>query len=442
MLDVKWIVNNLDDFRHNLKIKQLNDNDIDILIKNICELYAKTKELDQKLQFVQHERHLNSDQVKNTKDIYQKEQLITKGKEINGTISVIECKLNDNKNQLEQILGYIPNILDKEVPVGKGEEDNLEIKRYEIVGNSSHKSEDSIIRTHIVNNAGAKILDHTDILKKFNLIEVEKTVAMSGTRFTTLKHGAAKLERALINFMLDINTSVGFKEYSPPYLVHNEAMYKAGHLPKFSEDSFETTDNRRLIPTSEVCLVNFVADEILNQDSLPYRMTACTPCFRSEAGSTGRDTKGLIRLHQFTKIELITICEPEKSEAEHQLILNTAQKILQTLDLPYRVMLLCSGDTGLWSAKTYDIEVWFPHQGKYREISSCSNCSDYQARRLKARYKNLDGKNILLHTLNGSSLPIGRTLAAIVENYMDYDNNYIRIPTALIPYFGSDKLSF
>ncbi len=441
MLDIKWIIKNLDKFKTNLEYRQFDSDSVNKTVESIVISNERIKQLREELESAQHQRHANSNIILSSNVANEREEVINRGKELNLTITAIETQLEEVEEQLSSLLGHIPNILQLEVPAGKDEAQNTEIKRYDIVGTSHHSAKDSVIKTHIINSKGEPILDHIDILKKFDLIELEKTVAMSGSRFVTLKRLAAKLERALANFMLDINISAGFIEHSPPYMVNNQAMYKAGHLPKFEQDSFATTTNHRLIPTSEVCLVNLAADKIFKEDELPLRMTAHTPCFRSEAGSAGKDTKGLIRLHQFSKVELVTICKPETSNQEHQIILETAERILQVLDLPYRVMLLCSGDTGLWSSKTYDIEVWFPSQNKYREISSCSNCTDYQSRRLKSRYKNVEAsKNFLTHTLNGSSLPIGRTLAAIVENYMDYDNSCIRIPSALIPYFGSNKI--
>ena len=235
--------------------------------------------------------------------------------------------------------------------------------------------------------------------------------------------------------MIDHHTKeLGFVEVSPPYMVKEKAMYNVGLLPKFAQDSFSVSDGFRLIPTAEVCLTNMVANMILPIESLPIRMVAHTPCFRSEAGSAGRDTRGLIRMHQFSKVELVSITTPDESEKEHEYITSAAEDILKKLDLPYRIMLLCSGDTGFQSSKTYDLEVWMPAQSQYREISSCSNCKDFQSRRMKTRYKlSSNSENVFVHTLNGSALAVGRTIAAIIENYQNQDGS-IQIPECLVSY--------
>ncbi len=263
---------------------------------------------------------------------------------------------------------------------------------------------------------------------------------MSGARFVLLKGQLSKLERALAQFMLDIHCNeFGYTEITPPLLVNDAAMFGTGNLPKFGDDAFQTNHNHWLIPTSEVCLTNMVAGDILPQLQLPMRFTAYTPCFRAEAGAAGRDTRGMIRNHQFTKVELVSIATPEQSDAEHERMTSAAESILQKLNLPYRKMLLCSGDMGFSARKTYDLEVWLPGPQAYREISSCSNCGDFQARRMNTRYRDEQGKPQFVHTLNGSGLAVGRTLIAVLENYQEEDGS-ITIPEALRPYTGFDRI--
>ena len=264
---------------------------------------------------------------------------------------------------------------------------------------------------------------------------------MSGARFVLLRGQMAKLQRALAAFMLDLQTDVnGYAEMAPPLLVNERALFGTGQLPKFADDLFHTTTGYALIPTAEVPLTNSVAGEILDGRDLPLRMTAHTPCFRSEAGSAGRDTKGMIRQHQFDKVELVSVTTPEQSMDEHERMTACAEEVLKRLDLPYRVMLLCSGDTGFGATKTYDLEVWLPGQGLYREISSCSNCGDFQARRMNARYRPAPGeKPQFVHTLNGSGLAVGRTLVAILENGQE-DDGSVTLPEALHPYVGKERL--
>ena len=463
MLDVRYIVSNAEKFKASMEKRGCFDQQ---QLINLMRLFEEVKHLELELQDLQRQRNESSNMVKNALAQTQRQELITKSQEISSRIEAFKVNAEEKRAELDSIMVQIPNLLQDSVPFGKTEEQNEQLSIYnpDIVF-SNHTLEMSEVKTHIINSKSKPMLDHIDILKSMDFIDIEKTVEMSGSRFVTLKKDACKLERALASLMLDINIKNEFTEMSPPYMIKESAMFKAGHLPKFAEDSFLTTTNHRLIPTAEVCLANLYADTILSQDELPIRVTAHTPCFRSEAGSAGRDTKGMIRLHQFSKVELLTICTPQDAEYEHQYILNTAKSILELLKLPYRVMLLCSGDTSDLSSKTYDIEVWFPSQKKYREISSCSNYLDYQSRRLKTRYKpktiidsdsdetinesvklkdskplkQTSSTNILTNTLNGSSLPIGRTLAAIVENYMDYDNDCIRVPEVLMKYMGGQS---
>ena len=268
------------------------------------------------------------------------------------------------------------------------------------------------------------------------MMDFETAAKMSGSRFVILSGQLSRLDRALAAFMLDIQTEEhGYTETTPPVLVWGRALRGTGQLPKFEEDLFKTTGDHYLIPTAEVSLTNIVRESIIDPETLPRRYTAHTPCFRSEAGSAGKDTKGMIRQHQFNKVELVSITRPEDSEAEHKRMLGCAEEVLKRLELPYRVVELCTGDLGFGARRTFDIEVWLPSQDKYREISSCSNCGDFQARRMNARYKHAAKDNRFVHTLNGSGLAVGRTLVAVMENYQNADGT-IRVPDALIPYMG------
>ena len=324
--------------------------------------------------------------------------------------------------ELDVMLAAIPNLPLEDVPQGADETGNIEIGRW------------GEIRAF---DFAAK--DHADIGPALGL-DFETGVAISGSRFTFMRGGIARLNRALGQFMLDHQTGVnGYSECATPYLVREEALFGTGQLPKFAEDNFQTTDGRWLIPTAEVSLTNSVRESILTGAELPIRLTALTPCFRSEAGAAGKDTKGLIRQHQFEKVELVSIVRPEDSAAEHERMVGAAESVLQALNLPYRKMLLCTGDMGNSARKTYDLEVWLPGQGLYREISSCSQCGDWQARRMNARYRP-DGEKgtVFVHTLNGSGLAVGRTLVAVLENYQQADGSVI-VPEVLLPYMGGIK---
>jgi seryl-tRNA synthetase len=284
-------------------------------------------------------------------------------------------------------------------------------------------------------------LEHFTLGENLGLMDFEAAAKLSGARFTVLRGQLAQLERAIGNFMIDLHTTeFGYAETGVPLLVRDAAVYGTGSLPKFAEDLFRTENGFWLIPTAEVSLTNLVADSILEEAQLPIRLTAWTPCFRSEAGSAGRDTRGMIRQHQFQKVELVSITHPDHSEEEHQRKVNAAETVLQRLELPFRTMMLCTGDMGFASRKTYDLEVWLPGQRAYREISSISNCGDFQARRMRARFRPADGKGTrFVHTLNGSGLAVGRTLVAILENYQQ-ENGTVAIPTVLQPYMGGRKV--
>ncbi|MGF1463878.1 MAG: serine--tRNA ligase [Maricaulaceae bacterium] len=328
--------------------------------------------------------------------------------------------------KLDAKLARLPNLPAPDAPEGEDEGDNVEVRRWGEPRAFAFEPK-----------------DHVAVGEALGGLDFEAAARLSGARFAVLKGALAKLERALAHFMLDVHTTeFGYEETATPFLVREDALYGTGQLPKFEEDLFKTTDDRWLIPTAEVSLTNLVADQILEEAALPRRLTAWTPCFRAEAGSAGRDVRGLIRLHQFQKVELVAITTPEASEAEHERLTACAETILQRLELPYRVMTLCTGDMGFAARKTYDLEVWLPSQNTYREISSCSNCGDFQARRMKARYR-ADGerKPQFVHTLNGSGLAVGRTLVAILETFQEADGS-VRLPAALVPYMGGlDQLS-
>ncbi len=337
------------------------------------------------------------------------------------TLKELETLKDD---ELKAILSRLPNIPDSTTPIGSNEEENVFYRDW--------GSKPSF-------NFDPKF--HFEIGENSNLMNFETATKLSGPRFVVLKGQLSKLERAIANFMLDKHTSSnGYVEMHVPYLVKAETLYGTGQLPKFGEDLFTAGDDHWLIPTAEVPLTSLCSNQILNINQLPIRVTSYTPCFRSEAGAAGKDTRGMLRQHQFTKVELVSLVEPEQSNNELERMLNCAEGILKDLNLHYRVMTLCTGDMGFGAKKTYDIEVWLPGEGKYREISSCSNCGDFQARRMNTRYKSND-KNIHVHTLNGSGLAVGRTLIAILENYQTLDGN-VEIPEVLKKYFDNQNTLF
>ncbi|SFE17124.1 serine--tRNA ligase [Nitrosomonas sp. Nm166] len=347
-----------------------------------------------------------------------------------------EVQLEQIQNSLQKILLEVPNLPHASVPEGKDETHNVQIRRW-----GEPRSFDFVIK------------DHVSIGEGLGLLDFETAAKLSGARFSLMKGGLARLHRALAQFMLDTHTQEhGYMETYVPYLVSRDSLRGTGQLPKFEQDLFavntggvdhattENTPEFHLIPTAEVPITNMVRDEIVPQQALPLKYVAHTPCFRSEAGSYGRDTRGLIRQHQFDKVELVHIVHPDQSYEALEQLVGHAEKILQKLALPYRVMILCTGDMGFSAAKTYDIEVWLPAQNTYREISSCSNCEAFQARRMQARFRNENGKPALLHTLNGSGLAVGRTLVAVLENYQNADGS-VTIPEVLRPYMnGLDQL--
>lgn len=349
--------------------------------------------------------------------------IMTEMKAVGESISKKDAELKSIDVKLRQILMTTQNLPSETTPIGKDETENVEIKK---VGEPT--------------DLGFEPKAHWDLGETLNMLDFEAAAKISGSRFALYKGQGAKLERALINFMLETHTTEnGYVEVMPPYIVKRQTMEGTGQLPKFEEDAFKLSDGDSfLIPTAEVPVTNMYRESTLKAEDLPIAHTAFTACFRSEAGSAGRDTRGLIRLRQFNKVEMVRICKPEDSYNELEKLLSDAESILQKLELPYRVITLCTGDTGFGAAKTYDIEVWMPSYGRYVEISSCSNCEAFQARRAEIKFKrDVNAKPEFVHTLNGSGLAVGRTFAALLENYQQADGS-IKIPKALVPFFGSD----
>jgi seryl-tRNA synthetase len=348
------------------------------------------------------------------------------GNRIKQQVAGLEEEEKSLERRLREQLLVLPNLPSSLAPAGGGEADNVEVKRW---GEPRRAG------------SGETLLEHWQIAEKLGLIETERSVRIAQSRFVTLLGEAARLERALINFMLDRHTQRGYREVLPPILVNTASLTGSGQLPKFAEESFRCAeDDLWLTPTAEVPLTSLHRDEVLEASQLPLRYVAYTPCFRREAGSYGRDTRGLIRLHQFNKVELYWFCHPEASEAAHEQLTRDAEAVLEALELPYRRIELCTGDLGFSAARTYDLEVWLAGAGAYREISSCSTCGDFQARRSNIRFKEKDGKGTrLVHTLNGSGLAVGRTMAALLEAGQQADGS-VRLPAALAPYFGGETL--
>ncbi len=427
MIDLKYIQQNPSHFNAIMVARNA-----EIRAEPIIELDNIVKANKIKLESLQAERNLIAKNIASHKHklaldpagsnkINEEIALLTaKSQQINTEIanSDISDTNNSAEEQLKQILATVPNLLDQAVPIATDENGNIVVETFGDIPKFNFTPQ-----------------DHSTIATKLKLLDFEQSAIVSGARFSSLFGNLAKLERALSNFMLDIANENGYNEVSPPNLVKSEAMFSSGQLPKFAEEAFRTVDDYWLIPTAEVSLVNLFAKRILQEEELPIRLVAYTPCFRREAGSAGRDTKGMIRQHQFKKVELISLTTAEHSKIEHERMTNIACSILQKLELPYRKIMLCSGDIGFTANKTYDLEVWLPSQNQYREISSCSNCGDFQARRLMTRYKDANGKNQLVHTLNGSALAVGRTIVAIIENYQQADGS-VAIPNDLRRYIG------
>ena len=416
MIDIKLIRENPDFVKERLKTR---DESYLKLIDRLLEIDEERRKIIKEIESLRAERNEKSKFFpilkKEGKDTTEIQQRV---KQIGEIIKNLEDKLQEIENEFNNVLYYIPNLPAPDVPIGKDENDNVEIRRW----GEPRKFD-------------FEPLSHYEIGERFCILDFERGTKLSGSRFTVMFKEAARLERALINFMLDVHTKQhGYTEVWTPALVKPEILFGTGQLPKFKDDLYKIEDeDLYLIPTAEVTLTNLHADEILSEEDLPKYYTAYTPCFRKEAGSHGKDVKGILRQHQFDKVELVKIVKPEDSYNELEKLVNEAEKILQLLEIPYRVVLLCTGDIGFSAAKTYDIEVWIPSQNRYREISSCSNTEDFQARRAKIRYKDKDGKNHYVHTLNGSGLAVGRTLIAIMENYQKPDGTF-EIPKVLKDY--------
>lgn len=386
-------------------------------------LEEERKTLQVATQNLQNERNKRSKSIGQAKAAGEDIQpLLDEVGKLGDELKQAESRLSELQTAMESILLGIPNLLDDAVPEGRTEDDNIEVSRW---GTPREFDFDP--------------KDHVDLGERLGGLDFELGAKITGSRFTVMRGSVARLHRALIQFMLDTHTSEhGYQEVNVPYIVNRDSLKGTGQLPKFEEDLFQLNgdDGYYLIPTAEVPVTNIVRDVILNAHEVPLKLVCHTPCFRSEAGSYGKDVRGLIRQHQFEKVEMVQMVKPEDSEAAHDALTAEAETILQKLELPYRKMLLCAGDTGFSSSKTYDLEVWLPGQGKYREISSCSNFRDFQARRMMARYRDAEtGKPALLHTLNGSGLAVGRTLVAVLENYQR-DDGSVAVPKVLQPYMG------
>ena len=416
MHNIKEIRNDIETFK-----KALDKRFLDIDVEEILSLDENNRKYIQQREILEKEKK----DISKSKDKMQFE----KSKNISIEIEKISKLQFEAKNKLDTILASIPNIPYLDVPVGKDENSNTEVSKSGKIPEFSFKPK-----------------SHYELGENLNMLDFELATKTTGSRFVFVKDKLALLERALSNFMLDTHVNInGYKEISPPLIATDSTMFGTGQLPKFDNDQFElklddSSERKFLIPTAEVILTNMVKDQIVDKKELPMRMVASTPCFRKEAGSYGKDTKGMIRQHQFYKVEMVSIVEADKCLVELDRMTNCATKILDFLKLPYRKVVLCTGDMGFSAEKTFDIEVWLPSENKYREISSCSSCGSFQARRMKARYKNDNNETVLVGTLNGSGLAVGRTLVAILENYQQEDGSII-IPEVLKPYMNNiDKI--
>ena len=412
MHNIKDIRKDIDNFKNTIK-----NRNVDVDFDQILNLDEENRKLIQEKEKLEMEKK----SISKSKD----ETLFEKSKEISNKIDDLSKNQKNVKDQLDQILSNIPNLPLSDVPVGKDENSNKEV-----------------IKSGKIKEMSFKPKSHYEIGEKLNMLDFDLATKTTGSRFVFVKDKLASLERAISNFMIDTHVNNnGYTEISPPLMATDNTMFGTGQLPKFENDQFEIkfddkNDRKFLIPTAEVILTNMVKNQILNLKSLPMRLVASTPCFRKEAGSYGKDTKGMIRQHQFYKVELVSIVENNKCIEELERMTNCATKILDDLQLPYRKIILSTGDMGFSAEKTYDIEVWLPSENKYREISSCSSCGTFQAKRMKARYKNNNNENEFVGTLNGSGLAVGRTLIAILENYQTEDGS-ITIPEKLRPYMNN-----
>ncbi len=421
MLEIKFIRENKE-----LVTKALKDRGNNLSIKSIIEVDLQRRKLIQEVEELRNLRNHVSEKIgRQKKEGKDSTELISQMKEVNSRIKELDNNLTKKKESLNNYLLSIPNIPHPSVPVGKNETENKVVKSWGDIPESDFK-----------------YLPHWEIGENLGILDFERAAKITGARFVVYYGLGARLERALINFMLDLHHNQhGYKEVLPPFIVNKQSLISTGQLPKFTEDLFKLENwNYYLIPTAEVPVTNLHRDEILNEEALPIKYMAYTPCFRSEAGSYGKDTRGIIRQHQFNKVELVKFCHPENSYNELESLLLDAEEVLQRLKLPYRVVVLCTGDLGFSASKTYDIEVWLPGQNRFCEISSCSNFEAFQARRANIRYRPKgQTKTKLVHTINGSGLALGRTVAAILENYQQKDGSVI-IPDVLIEYMGGTKV--
>ena len=449
MHDIKWIRENAEAFDRALARRGLPGE-----AARLIAIDEKRRAAIHKLEQAQARRNLASKEVgaaKKSNEEATAQKLMAEVAALKDTMAAMEAEEKAASKELDDALSWIPNLPLDEVPDGKDEHDNVEHHHFGAKRNYEFAPK-----------------QHFDLGEALGMMDFEAAAKLSGARFVVLKKGLARMERALGQFMLDLHTTEhGYTEVAPPLLVRDEVMFGTTQLPKFRDDQFlvrryvagdekpdehnsvtggsikyastQSRDDLWLIPTAEVPLTNLVRESILDEAELPLRMTACTPCFRAEAGAAGKDTRGMIRQHQFTKVELVSITTPEQSKDEHERMLSCAEEVLRRLDLHYRVVTLCTGDMGFASQKTYDIEVWLPGQGAYREISSCSVCGDFQARRMQARYRTKDRQVRPVHTLNGSGVAVGRALIAVMENYQQ-EGGAIAVPEALAPYMGGTKV--
>lgn len=423
MLDIKRIRNDFDNVAEKLATRGVAAE----TLTELKDLDAKRRQLLTKSEELKAERNLASDKIAQAKrNKEDASEQIAAMQKVSADIKAVDAELAEIDDKLTAIITILPNTPHDSVPVGADEEENLEVRRWGTPREFDFEPK-----------------AHWDLGEDLGILDWERGAKVTGTRFLFYRNLGARLERALYNFMLDEHAKEGYQEMITPYMVNRDSMFGTGQYPKFKEDTFEINDKERpfvLIPTAEVPLTNYYRNEIIDGKELPIKFTAMSPSFRSEAGSAGRDTRGLIRLHQFHKVEMVKFAKPEESYDELEEMTANAENILQKLGLPYRVLALCTGDMGFSAAKTYDLEVWIPAQNAYREISSCSNTEDFQARRAQIRYRDeADGKVKLLHTLNGSGLAVGRTVAAILENYQNEDGS-VTIPEVLRPYMGGAEV--
>lgn len=417
MLDVKFVVENADLVKAAMKTRS-GEYDVDIVL----ELDRQRREILKEVETLKAERNRESAQVAALKrEKKDASEIIARMKEVGDKIKALDDELGPVESGLRMAMLSIPNIPDKTVPIGKDDTENVEIRKFMEPTKFDFEPK-----------------AHWDLGDSLNILDPATAAKITGTRFTVYRGLGARLERAIFNFMLDTHTANGYTEIFPPFMVNRDSMTGTGQLPKFEEDAYAVKNTDYfLIPTAEVPVTNMHRGEVIDAEKLPYYYCAYTACFRGEAGSAGRDTRGLIRQHQFNKVELVKFTMPENSWDELESLTHEAELILQKIGLPYRVVCLSTGDLGFSSAKTYDIEVWLPSYNRYVEISSCSNFVDYQARRMNIKYRTRDGKTGFVHTLNGSGLAVGRTTAAILENFQNADGS-VRVPDVLVPYMGTD----